>query len=90
MFNGSEAPSLEVIVVDNLRTYLSVNYGLTRVTKAILTPEKRIQKKKRNLKSIDLYPPGKDPITNQDKNTLGLQKYQCLLSHVPPFSSEFK
>ena len=37
-----------------------------------------------------MSPPRKYPIPNQDKNTLGLQKYQCLPSHVPPFSSEFK
>ena len=34
--------------------------------------------------------PRKDPIPIQDKNILGLQKYQCLPSHVPPFSSGFK
>ena len=34
--------------------------------------------------------PRKDPIPDQDKNTLGLQKYQCLPSHVPPSSYGFK
>ena len=34
-----------------------------------------------------MSPPIKDPIPNQDKNTLGIQKYQRLPSHVPPFSS---
>ena len=34
--------------------------------------------------------PRKDTIPIQDKNILGLQKYQCLPSHVPPFSSGFK
>ena len=37
-----------------------------------------------------MYPPRKDPVPNQDKNTLGPQKYQCLPSRVPPFSSGFK
>ena len=37
-----------------------------------------------------MSPPRKDTIPNQDKNTLGLQKYQCFTSHVPPFSSRFK
>ena len=35
-------------------------------------------------------PPGNDPITNQDKNTLGIEKYQSLLPHVPKFSTGFK
>ena len=37
-----------------------------------------------------MSPPRKDPIQNQDKNTLGIQKYQRLPSHVPPFTSGFK
>ena len=35
-------------------------------------------------------PPRKDPITNQDKNNLGLQKYQWLPPHVTPFPTGFK
>ena len=34
--------------------------------------------------------PRKDPIPNQNKNTLGLQIYQCLPSHITPFSYGFK
>ena len=34
-----------------------------------------------------MSPPRKYPITNQDKNTFGPQKYQCLPSNVYPFSS---
>ena len=37
-----------------------------------------------------MSPPRMDPIPNQDKDTLGLQKYQCLPSDVPQFSSGFK
>ena len=37
-----------------------------------------------------MSPPRKDPIPNQDNNTLGLQRYQCLSSHVNTFSSVFK
>ena len=37
-----------------------------------------------------MSPPRTDPIPNQDKSNLGLQKYQCLPSHVPPFSSGIK
>ena len=47
-------------------------------------------KNKRNIKSLAVSPPRKDPIPNQDKNTLGLQRYQCLPSHVPTLSSVFK
>ena len=35
-------------------------------------------------------PPRKDPIPNQDKNTLGLQNDQCLTPHLPPFPPGFK
>ena len=37
-----------------------------------------------------MSPTRKDPIPNQDTNTLVLQKYQCLPSHVPPFYSGIK
>ena len=37
-----------------------------------------------------MYPPRKDPIPNKDKSTLGLQKYQCLPPHIPPFPPWFK
>ena len=37
-----------------------------------------------------MSPQRKDPIPNQDKNTLRLRKYQHLQSQVPPFSSGFK
>ena len=37
-----------------------------------------------------MYPPINDPIPNQDKNSSGIQKYQCLPSHVPPFTPGMK
>ena len=37
-----------------------------------------------------MSPPRKDPISNQYKTILGIQKYQCFPSHVPLFSSGFK
>ena len=37
-----------------------------------------------------MYPPRKDPIPNQDKNNLGIQKDQCLQSHLTPFNSRVK
>ena len=76
--------------MDNLRTDLSVNSGLTRETRASVTPEKLVPKKKRNKKSLAMSPPRKDIIPNQNKYTLGLPKYQFLQSHIPPFSSGFK
>ena len=35
-------------------------------------------------------PPRKYPIPNQDKNTIGLEKYQSLPPQVPPFPPGFK
>ena len=90
MINQSEAPATEVIVVDKIWTYLSVNSGLTGETRASLTPEKHIPRKKRSIKSLATSPPRKYPIPNQDKNSLGLQKYQCLPPHVHPFPLGFK
>ena len=37
-----------------------------------------------------MSPPRKYPIQNHDKKTLGTQKYQCLTSDVPLFSSGIK
>ena len=53
-------------------------------------PEKRIPRKKRNIKLLATYPPRNDSIPNQDKNTLGIKKYQCLPPHVTPFPPGFK
>ena len=86
MITQSEAPAPELLVMDKLRTDLYVNYGLTGVTRASVKPKKRIPIRKRNKKSLAMSPLRKDPIPNQDKNTLGLQKYQCLSPHVPPFT----
>ena len=47
-------------------------------------------KKKKKKKSLAMSPSRKYPITNQDKNTLGPQKYQYLPSNVYPFSSRIK
>ena len=90
LITQSEVPSPEVIVRHKILTDLSINYTLTGETRASATPEKSIPIKKRNIKSLVTSPPRKDPIPNQDKNTLGLQKYQCLLRKVPPFPPRFK
>ena len=73
-------------MVGKLRSDLSVNSGLTGDTRAIVMPGIRIPRKKKYIKSLAMSSPRKDPITNQDKNTLGLQKYQLLPPHVPPFT----
>ena len=85
MISQSEAPAPEVIVVGKLQTYLSVNYGLTGETRDSVTPGKCIPKKKINIKPLATLPPRKYPIPNQDKNTLGLKKDQCLPPHVSSF-----
>ena len=82
MITKLEAPSPEVIVADKLQTDISINYGLTGETIASVTPKNTFQKIK---KSLAMYPSRKDPIPNQEQNSLGTQKYQWLLSHVPPF-----
>ena len=60
-------------MVDKILTDLSINSGLTVETIASVTQETHIKIKKRNMKSLATSPPRKDPIPNQDKNTLGLQ-----------------
>ena len=77
-------------MADKLQTDLSVNFGLTGETRASVTPEKLIPKMKRNIKPLATSPPRKDPIPNQDKNTSGHQRDQCLPPHKPPFSPVFK
>ena len=59
-------------MVEKILTDLSLNYVLTVETRASVTPEKRIPKNKYIYKSLAMSPPRKDPIPNQDKNTLGI------------------
>ena len=73
-----------------VRTDLSVLSAVTGETRASVTPEKLISRKKRNMKSIAMSPPRNDPTPNQDKNALGLEKYKILPPHVPPFPPGFK
>ena len=76
--------------MEKIRTDLSVDSWLTGETRESVTPEKCIIRKKINIKSLAPLTPRKDPIPNQDKNTLGLQKYQWLPQHVSPFPHGFK
>ena len=48
LITKSEAPAPEVIVVDKIRTDISINSGLTGETRSSVTLEKSIPKKKRN------------------------------------------
>ena len=70
-----------------MRTDISVLYGETGDS---ITPEKRIPRNKKKIKSLATSPPRKDPIPNQAKNTLGIEKYQSLSPHVPEFTPGFK
>ena len=90
LITQTETPAPEVIVVDKILTDLSVDSGLTGETRTSVALEKRIPRKERNIKALASSPPRKDPIPDQDKNNLGLQKEQCLPPHVPPFPPRFK
>ena len=59
--------------------------SVTGGTRASVTPQKSIIKKKNYIKYLDLYPLIKDPIPNQDKQNMGVNIYQCLTPDVPPF-----
>ena len=90
LITQSEAPGPEVIVVDKFWTDLAVNSGLKGDTRDGVTPEKCTPRNKINIKSVATSPPRKYPIPNQDKNNVGLKKYQCLPPYVPPFPPGFK
>ena len=64
--------------------------GLLGVTRASVTPEKRILKKKKYIKSLVLSPLRKDPIPNHDKKFMGINKYQYFTPDVPPFLTRNK
>ena len=74
-------------MVPKMLTDLSV---LSRVTGSSITPEKRIPRKKSNIKSLSTSPSIKDPIPNQDKNSLGIKKFQSLPPHLPKLTPGFK
>ena len=49
--------------------------GVTGETRASVTSEKIIPGKKRKIKSLATLRPRKDPIPNQENNTLLIEKY---------------
>ena len=59
---------------------------LSVVTEASVTPEKRIPRKKNNMKSLSMSPPRKDPIPNQDINILGTEADKIL----PPQYAKYR
>ena len=71
-------------------TDLSVLSGVTGEKRANVKPDKCIPIKKRRIKSLATSPLIKDPIPNQDKNTLGLKKYQSLPPQKPQYIHGFK
>ena len=73
-----------------VQTNLSVLSGVTGATGASVMPEKRVPRKKIKNKTLATLPPQKDPIQNQDKNTLDIEKDQILPPHVPQFPPVFK
>ena len=75
-------------MVDNkIRTDVSVLYVGTG---ADVTPEKRIPRKKNNMKSHAMSPPRKDSIPNQDIEMLGTKIYQSLPPQLANFFPEYK
>ena len=65
-------------------------FYINRIKSGSITPEKRIPRRKGNIKSLAASPPRKDQIPNQNKKTFGIQKYQCPPPHEPTFPSGFK
>ena len=53
-------------------------YVLDLATGAIVTPEKRTPRNKKNIKSLAMSPQIKNPIPNQYINMLVTKKYQSL------------
>ena len=63
------------MVEDKMQTYVSI---LSGVTGASVTPDKRIPRKKRNMKSPVMSPPRKYPIPNQDINRFTTKNIKVL------------
>ena len=82
----SDPPASKEILVPKMRTDISI---LSGATGASITPGKLITGKKRKLKSLATSPPRKDSVTNQDKNSLWIKKYQSLPPNVPKFPPRF-
>ena len=88
LVSQSEPQTPKVIMVGNkIRTDVSLLFVRTG---AILNPEKRIPRKKRNMKSPEMSPPRKDIIQNQDNNKLSTEKDQSFPPNLETFPPGFK
>ena len=75
-------------MVDNkVRTYVSI---LSGGTGGSITPEKLIPGKKKNMKSLAMSPPRKDPIPNKDIKILGTEKDQSLPPQLTKYCPGYK
>ena len=75
-------------MVDNkIRTDVCIFSGSVG---ASVTPVKLVTRKKKNMKSLAMSPPRKDPIPNQDINSLGTKKYQSLPPQLAKFCTGCK
>ena len=82
MISQSEPLAPKEIMVDRkIRTDV---YILSIETGGSVTPEKRIPRKKKNMKSLAMSPPRKDPII------LGIKKHQSLPPHLARYSTGFR
>ena len=75
------------MVNPKLRTDFSVLY---LETGSNVTLEECIPRKKKNMKSPEMLPQRKDPITNQDINMLGNEKDQSLPPQLSKFFPRYK
>ena len=88
MISPSKPPARKEITVDK-KTRSNV-YFLSVGTRAIATPEKHIPRKNRNMKSLAMLTPRRDPIPNQDINILSTKKDQSLPPQLAEFPPGFK
>ena len=59
-------------------------------TGSSLTPERRIPRKKNNMKSLAMFPPGNYPIPNQYINRLSTEKDQSLPPQLSKYCPRYK
>ena len=85
-----EAPSPEEIVVDKILTGISVLSGATGETSSCLTGETRASVTPEKEKIPSCVSTNKGSNSKSVLKTLGLQKYQVLPPHVPPFPPGMK
>ena len=75
------------MVNPKIRTNVSI---FSEATGASETPEKRIPRNKKNIKSLTMSPQRKDTFPNQDIYMLGTRKYQILPPQLAKFCRGYK